>query len=158
MDLEWYHGFWTDHLLWFLPNNPVTTAPSFSLHGMCSLTCHSLTFPFSLSFCSFFWDRVSVCSLGCPGTYSVNHTGFGRRDLLVSAFWALVLKVFTTTACLPVLFKVFFRKLHFNTLCKSWDYSQNECIVSPYRFVLDETNGVLCLNHMASSSSKTHLA
>jgi hypothetical protein len=32
-----------------------------------------------------FWDRVSSCSLGCPGTHSVDWAGLELRDLPASA-------------------------------------------------------------------------
>ena len=32
----------------------------------------------------FFRDRVSLCSLGCPGTHSVDQAGLELRDLPVS--------------------------------------------------------------------------
>jgi hypothetical protein len=35
----------------------------------------------------FLWDRVSLCSLGCPGAYSVNQAGLELRDSSASASW-----------------------------------------------------------------------
>jgi hypothetical protein len=45
-----------------------------------------------------FQDRVSLCSLGCPGIYSVDQAGLELRDLSASASRVLGLKVCTTTA------------------------------------------------------------
>jgi hypothetical protein len=47
-----------------------------------------------------FWDRVSLCSSGCPGTHSVNQAGLRLRDLPASAFSSQVLglKACATTA------------------------------------------------------------
>ena len=33
----------------------------------------------------FFWDRVSLCSSGCPGTHSENHAGLELWNLPASA-------------------------------------------------------------------------
>ena len=32
-----------------------------------------------------FWDKVSPCSLGCPGALSVNQAGLELSDLLAAA-------------------------------------------------------------------------
>jgi hypothetical protein len=53
--------------------------------------------------CLFVWgggdDRVSLCSPGCPETYSVDQTDFKlNRDLPVSAAQALGSKACATTA------------------------------------------------------------
>jgi hypothetical protein len=39
-----------------------------------------------------FWDRVSLCSPGCPGAHSVDQAGFKLRDPPASATWVLGLK------------------------------------------------------------------
>ena len=44
-----------------------------------------------------FWDRFSLCSPGCPGTYSVNQAGLELRNLLASASQVLELKACATT-------------------------------------------------------------
>lgn len=54
-----------------------------------------------------FWDRISLCSFGSSGTYSVDQTGLELRHLPVSAFSVLGLKVFATTAwCLCFFFSL----------------------------------------------------
>jgi hypothetical protein len=45
-----------------------------------------------------FWDRVSLYSLGCPGTHSVDQAGLELRNLPVSASQVLGLKACATTA------------------------------------------------------------
>ena len=37
----------------------------------------------------FFWDKVSLCSPGCPRTYFVDQAGLELRDLTASASWVL---------------------------------------------------------------------
>jgi hypothetical protein len=52
------------------------------------------------NFFFFFWffrDRVSLCSLGCPGTHFVDQTGLELRNLPASASQVLGLKVCATT-------------------------------------------------------------
>jgi hypothetical protein len=46
----------------------------------------------------FFWDRVSLCSPGCPGTHSVDQAGLELRHLPASASQVLGLKACATTA------------------------------------------------------------
>jgi hypothetical protein len=43
-------------------------------------------------------DRVSLCSLGCPGTHSVDQAGLELRNPPASASQVLGLKVCATTA------------------------------------------------------------
>jgi hypothetical protein len=45
-----------------------------------------------------FQDRVSLCSLGCPGTHSVDQAGLELRDPPASASHVLGSKACTTTA------------------------------------------------------------
>jgi hypothetical protein len=45
-----------------------------------------------------FWDRVSLCSPGCPGPHSVDQAGFELRNLTASSSRVLGLKVCATTA------------------------------------------------------------
>ena len=47
-------------------------------------------FTFILFLC-LFWGRVSLCSLGCPGTHSVNQVGLKLKDLPASASQVLPL-------------------------------------------------------------------
>jgi hypothetical protein len=49
-------------------------------------------------FLFFFRDRVSLYSLGCPGTHFVDQAGLKLRDPPASASQVLGLKVCTTTA------------------------------------------------------------
>jgi hypothetical protein len=46
-----------------------------------------------------FRDRVSLCSLGCPGTHSVDQAGLKLRNLPASASQVLGLKVCTIHHC-----------------------------------------------------------
>jgi hypothetical protein len=61
----------------------------------CFVFCFLFCF---ILFC--FRDRVSLCSLGCPGTHSVDQAGLELRNLPASA--SLGLKACATTARLPV--------------------------------------------------------
>jgi hypothetical protein len=45
-----------------------------------------------------FWDKVSLCSPGCPGTHSVDQAGLKLRNPPASASQVLGLKVYNTTA------------------------------------------------------------
>ena len=54
------------------------------------LFCFVLFFWFFFFF--FFWDRVSLCSPGCPGTHSVDQVGLKLRNLPASASRVLGLK------------------------------------------------------------------
>ena len=55
-----------------------------------------------MNFVFVFQDRVFLCSLGCPGTFSGDQTGLELRDLPVAASRVLILKVYSTTAQLSV--------------------------------------------------------
>jgi hypothetical protein len=55
------------------------------------------------------WDRVSLCSPGCPGTHSIDQAGLELRHLLVSASRVLGLKACTTPAGLVCSFFIDFR-------------------------------------------------
>jgi hypothetical protein len=46
----------------------------------------------------FSWDRVSLCSPGCPGTHFVDQAGLELRNPPASASQVLVLKACATTA------------------------------------------------------------
>jgi hypothetical protein len=48
-------------------------------------------------FCSVFWDRVFLCSPGCPGTHSVDEAGLKLRNPPDSASQVLGLKACATT-------------------------------------------------------------
>jgi hypothetical protein len=52
--------------------------------------CLLLSFPF--------WDRASLCSPGCSGTYSVGQGGLKLRNLHASSSQVLRLKACTSTA------------------------------------------------------------
>jgi hypothetical protein len=51
----------------------------------------------ALFFFLVFQDRVSLCSLGCPGTHSVDQAGLELRNPPASASRVLGLKACTTT-------------------------------------------------------------
>jgi hypothetical protein len=57
----------------------------------------------SLFFFWFFRDRVSLYSLGCPGTHSVDQAGLKLRNLPASASQVLGLKACATNARLDML-------------------------------------------------------
>jgi hypothetical protein len=57
-------------------------------------------------FLLFFRDRVSLCSLGCPGTHSVDQAGLELRNLPASASQVLGLKACATTAQLRFLYDI----------------------------------------------------
>jgi hypothetical protein len=46
----------------------------------------------------FFWNRVSLCSPGCPGAQSVDQSGLELRNLPASASQGLGSKPYATTA------------------------------------------------------------
>ena len=50
----------------------------------------------------FFWDRVSLCSSGCPGTHSVEQAALELRNLPASASQVLGSKVCATTGHLKM--------------------------------------------------------
>jgi hypothetical protein len=54
-----------------------------------------------------FWDRVSLCSPGCPGTHSVDQAGLELRNSPASASQVLGLKVCATTAWLFFFFNIY---------------------------------------------------
>jgi hypothetical protein len=63
----------------------------------------------SLSLLFFSWDRVSLCSPGCPGTHSVDQAGLEPRNLPASASHVLRLKVCANTTQPSLsLFKIYF--------------------------------------------------
>jgi hypothetical protein len=45
-----------------------------------------------------FWDRVTLCSPGCPGNHFVDQAGLELRNPLASASWVLGLRACATTA------------------------------------------------------------
>jgi hypothetical protein len=53
-------------------------------------------------FCFVFWDRVSLCSPGCPGTHFVDQAGLELRNLPASASRVLGLKACATMPGKPV--------------------------------------------------------
>jgi hypothetical protein len=63
----------------------------------CTIQCTYIHADKILTF-FFFWDRVSLCSLGCPGTHSVDQAGLELRNLPASASQVLGLKACATTA------------------------------------------------------------
>lgn len=60
--------------------------------GVWLFGCLVVLFQFSL----ILWDMVSLCSPGSPITHSVDQAGTELRDLPVSAFQVLRLKICTT--------------------------------------------------------------
>jgi hypothetical protein len=64
----------------------------------------------------FFWDRVSLCSPGCPGTHSVNQAGLKLRNLPASASQVLGLKTCATTTWLLFLFLFFWLNVQYLNL------------------------------------------
>jgi hypothetical protein len=72
-----------------------------------------------------FWDKVSLYSSDCPGTYFVDHTGLKLRNLPASAFQVLGLKACTTTAWL-----IFFKKRNLCVYACVW--CMYECMLEVY--------------------------
>ena len=68
------------------------------------------SFMYLSSFFLFVGDRVSLCSLGYPGTHSVDQAGLELRDSPASASWALGLKMcfFIVIFDSTILFKNYF--------------------------------------------------
>jgi hypothetical protein len=94
-----------------LNSGPHTYTPS-SLPRVISLNPNSqlnycffiYLFLFVCLFVCFFWDRVSLCSPGCPGTHFVDQAGLERRSLPASASRVLGLKACATTPGFVCLF------------------------------------------------------
>jgi hypothetical protein len=87
--------------------------------------------PFSLTF--FLGggrDRVSLCSPGCPGTYSVDQAGLEFRNSPASTSQVLGLKAYATTAWLYIY--IYF--MYMSTLYLSSD-TPEEGIRSHYRWL-----------------------
>ena len=55
-----------------------------------------------------FWDRVSLCSLGCPGTHSVDQAGLELRNPPASAYQVLGSKACSTMPSFKDNFYTFF--------------------------------------------------
>jgi hypothetical protein len=60
-------------------------------------TFGAIGFYFILFYFLVFWDRVSLCSPGCPGTHSVDQAGLELRNSPASASQVLGLKACATT-------------------------------------------------------------
>jgi hypothetical protein len=68
-----------------------------------------------------FQDRVSLCSLGYPGTHSVDQAVLELRNPPASASQVLGLKACTTTPSLCLIFLIkYFLYLHFKCYPLSW--------------------------------------
>jgi hypothetical protein len=84
---------------------------------------------FFVLFCFVFWDRVSLCSPGCPGTHFVDQAGLELRNPPASASQVLGLKACATTAWL--IFFFFWNRVSWydhrsasNSLCsQEWPWS-----------------------------------
>jgi hypothetical protein len=64
---------------------------------LCPTCCNPSQITFRFFVCLFvFWDRVSLCSPGCPGTHFVDQAGLALRNPPASASQVLGLKVCTT--------------------------------------------------------------
>jgi hypothetical protein len=79
-----------------------------------------------------FWDRVSLCSHGCPGTHFVDQAGLKFRNPPASASQVLGLKACTTTPSWNRLFidKFYWSKillLPLETSLASFTRSDREC-------------------------------
>jgi hypothetical protein len=85
----------------------------------------------------FFQDRVFLYSLGCPGTYSVDHAGLELRNPPASASQVLGLKAFATmpgktpfstqrVGCVVHLPK----QLHLHGKYKCWKLFKNHLILN----------------------------
>jgi hypothetical protein len=74
-----------------------------------------LFFIFYLFILFIFQDRVSLCSLACPGTHSVDQAGLELRNPPASASQVLGLKACATTAQ-PIFYFLFFYDLNVKCL------------------------------------------
>jgi hypothetical protein len=75
------------------------------LHSLLHREPENLGFLLLLFVCLFcFRDRVSLCSPGCPGTYSVDQAGLELRTPPAFASQVLGLKACATTAWLKIMF------------------------------------------------------
>jgi hypothetical protein len=83
------------------PPSTVRPCSQFVMGAGPKLRSSALTVPFVCLFVCFilfcFRDRVSLCSLGCPGTHSVDQTGLELRNLPASASQVLGLKACAAT-------------------------------------------------------------
>jgi hypothetical protein len=68
----------------------------------------------------FFRDRVSLCSLGCPGTHSVDQAGLKLRNPPASASQVLGLKACATTARHGIAILRIASQINLETSCDSW--------------------------------------
>jgi hypothetical protein len=79
-----------------LRNLPASASQVLGLKA-CATTARHIIYFYDF-FCLFFRDRVSLCSPGCPGTYSVDQAGLELRNPPASASQVLGLKACATTA------------------------------------------------------------
>ena len=82
-------------------------------------------------FVCLFWDRVSLYSLGCPGTHFVDQADLKLRNLPASASRVLGLKVCATTARLLLSFKGLVLSL-FSSLCFCLIVDASQVLASVY--------------------------
>jgi hypothetical protein len=93
-----------------LQSMPITPLFGYQPIEKCTLrNCNFLSFSFwfvfnFLNFYFVFRDRVSLCSLGCPGTHSVDQAGLKLRNPPASASQVLGLKSCAITAWLCFVF------------------------------------------------------
>ena len=85
----------------------------------------------------FFWDRVSLCSPGCPGTHSVDQPGLELRNPPASASWVLGFYLFLRRG-----FSVWLW-LYWNLLCRS-DWPHKDFPASD-QAILELRNLPICL-------------
>ena len=94
--IAWVCGLEAQPLLWL-----------FACHGQFAWFWFSFfLFLFFFFFFSFFWDRVSLCSPGCPGNHSVDQAGLKLRNSPASASQVLGLKACATTPSLVQFFNL----------------------------------------------------
>jgi hypothetical protein len=86
----------------------------------------------------YFWDRVSLCSPGCPGTHSVTQAGLELRNSPASASQVLGLKVCATT---PGYLLIYYW----------WDYLFLQCMV--FRVLRKDFGCYSCIRCVAGTGS-----
>jgi hypothetical protein len=76
------------------------------------------------------WDKVSLCSSGCPGTHYVDPAGLELRDLPASASWVLRLRPRSTTAQWTPIFKFLVCSGCSPSQVSRWRFPQSEALYS----------------------------
>jgi hypothetical protein len=92
-----YHGPHTLEKLILSPSPHCTIAPRLGARGLIPPHLSMMFWFFGFCFVLFCCHRVSLCSLGCPGTHFVDQAGLELRNPPASASQVLGLKACATT-------------------------------------------------------------